>query len=93
VLKTAWLMDTVGNRGAAIEVSGIKVAALQMATWVFDGAIQVHGGDVSEDCSLAEFYAQARMLRLADGSDEVHRTSLARRELRRLAPNSPTPGR
>jgi acyl-CoA dehydrogenase len=87
VLKTAWLMDTVGNRGAATEISAIKVAAPSMATWVIDHAIQVHGGGgVSGDFPLAELYAQARMLRIADGPDEVHRMALARRELRRYEP-------
>ena len=84
VLKTAWLMDTVGNRGAAVEISAIKVAAPDMATWVIDRAIQVHGGaGVSGDTPLAELYAQARMLHIADGPDEVHKMALARRELRR----------
>lgn len=84
VLKTAWLMDTVGNKGAAVEISAIKVAAPAMATWVIDRAIQVHGGaGVSQDTPLAELYAQARMLHIADGPDEVHKMALARRELRR----------
>ena len=85
VLKTAWLMDTVGNQGAAIEISAIKVAAPAMATWVIDHAIQAHGGaGVSQDTPLAEMYEQARMLRIADGPDEVHKMTLARRELRRM---------
>jgi acyl-CoA dehydrogenase len=89
VLKTAWLMDTVGNRGATVEISAIKVAAPSMATWVIDHAIQAHGGGgVSQDFPLTELYAQARMLRLADGPDEVHKMSLARRELRRYAPGT-----
>jgi acyl-CoA dehydrogenase len=84
VLKTAWLMDTAGNRDAAVEISAIKVAAPAMATWVIDRAIQVHGGaGVSQDTPLAELYAQARMLHIADGPDEVHKMALARRELRR----------
>ena len=84
VLKTAWLMDTAGNKGAAVEISAIKVAAPAMATWVIDRAIQVHGGaGVSQDTPLAELYAQARMLHIADGPDEVHKMALARRELRR----------
>jgi acyl-CoA dehydrogenase len=84
VLKTAWLMDTVGNRGAAVEISAIKVAAPEMATWVIDRAIQAHGGaGVSQQTPLAELYAQARMLHIADGPDEVHKMALARRELRR----------
>ncbi len=77
-------MDTVGNRGAAIETAAIKVAAPQMATWVIDHAIQAHGGGgVSQDSPLAALYAQARMLRIADGADEVPKMTLARRELRR----------
>ena len=84
VLKTAWLMDTVGNQGAAVEISAIKIAAPEMATWVIDHAIQTHGGGgVSGDFPLAKLYADARMLRLADGPDEVHKAALARRELRR----------
>jgi acyl-CoA dehydrogenase len=87
VLKTAWLMDTVGNQGAAVEISAIKVAAPQMATWVIDRAIQSFGGaGVSQDTPLAELYAEARMLQIADGPDDVHTMSLARRELRRYQP-------
>jgi acyl-CoA dehydrogenase len=88
VLKTAWLMDTAGNRGAAVEISAIKVAAPQMATWVIDRAIQSFGGaGVSQRTPLAELYAQARMLQIADGPDDVHTMSLARRELRRYQPS------
>jgi acyl-CoA dehydrogenase len=84
VLKTAWLMDTVGNKGARIEISAIKVVAPNVALRVIDRAIQAHGGGgVSQDFPLAELWAQARTLRLADGPDEVHRRSVARRELRR----------
>jgi acyl-CoA dehydrogenase len=84
VLKTAWLMDTVGNRGARIEVSAIKVAAPEMATWVIDRAIQAHGGGgVSQDFPLAELYAVARAMRIFDGPDEVHHMAIARRETRR----------
>lgn len=84
VLKTAWLIDTVGARGASVEVSAIKVAAPEMATWVIDKAIQAHGGlGLSQDSPLAEMYAHARVLRIADGPDEVHKMALARRELRR----------
>ena len=84
VLKTAWLMDTVGNKGAHTEIQAIKIATPLMAEWVIDKAIQAHGGaGVSQDTPLAELWAQARTLRLADGPDEVHRASLARRELRR----------
>jgi acyl-CoA dehydrogenase len=86
VLKTAWLMDTVGNKGAHTEIQAIKIAVPSMAQWVIDKAIQAHGGGgVSQDTPLAGLYAQARTLRLADGPDEVHRASLARRELKRYA--------
>ena len=86
VLKTAWLMDTVGNKGAHTEIQAIKIATPAMAEWVIDKAIQAHGGaGVSQDTPLAALWAQARTLRLADGPDEVHRASLARRELRRCA--------
>ena len=83
VLKAAWLMDTVGNKGARIEISAIKVVAPNVALRVIDRAIQAHGGGgVSQDFPLAELWAQARTLRIADGPDEVHRRSVARRELR-----------
>src|SRR5262245_5619626 len=84
VLKTAWLMDTVGNKGARIEISAIKVAAPDVALRVIDRAIQAHGAlGVSNDAPLASMYAHVRTLRLADGPDEVHRVSVARRELRK----------
>jgi acyl-CoA dehydrogenase len=84
VLKTAWLMDTVGNKGARIEISAIKVAAPEVALKVIDRSIQVHGGGgVSDDFPLAAMYAGARTLRIADGPDEVHKVSIARRELAR----------
>jgi len=84
VLKTAWLMDTVGNRGAATEIAAIKVVAPEVACWVIDRAIQAHGGaGVSQDTPLASLYAHARTLRIADGPDEVHRRSVARGELAR----------
>ena len=84
VLKTAWMMDTVGNRKAATEIAAIKVKAPQMALTIIDRAIQVHGGGgVTDDFPLASFYAHQRTLRLADGPDEVHKRSIARRELRR----------
>jgi acyl-CoA dehydrogenase len=83
-LKTAWLMDTVGNKGAVMEVAAIKVVAPQTAVWVIDKAIQAYGGaGVSQDTPLAELYAHARTLQIADGPDEVHRRSVARRELSR----------
>jgi acyl-CoA dehydrogenase len=81
-LKAAWMMDTVGNRHARTEISAIKVAAPNVALKVLDRAIQVHGGaGVSEDFSLASAFAHLRTLRLADGPDEVHKLSIARREL------------
>ena len=83
-LKTAWLMDTVGNRHARVEIAAIKVAAPQVALRVIDRAIQVHGGGgVSEDFPLAGMWAHMRTLRLADGPDEVHKRMIAQRELRR----------
>ena len=81
-LYTAWLMDTKGNKAARTEVAGIKVAVPNMALRVIDRAIQAHGGGgVSQDFPLAEMYAHIRTLRLADGPDEVHRRTVARREL------------
>jgi len=86
-LKTAWLMDTVGNQHARTEIAAIKVAAPAMALCVIDRAIQVHGGGgVSDDFPLASMYAHMRTLRLADGPDEVHKLTIARRELRAHAP-------
>jgi acyl-CoA dehydrogenase len=85
-LKAAWLMDTVGNKHARTEISAIKVAAPNVALRVVDRAIQVHGGGgISDDFPLATMYAHLRTLRLADGPDEVHKRSIARRELRRVA--------
>jgi len=84
VLKTAWLMDTVGNKGAHTEIQAIKIVTPAMAEWVIDKAIQVHGGGgVSQAFPLAHMWASARSLRFADGPDEVHKRSLARRELRK----------
>jgi acyl-CoA dehydrogenase len=84
VLKTAWLMDTVGNKGAHTEIQAIKIVTPAMAEWVIDKAIQVHGGGgVSQVFPLANMWASARSLRFADGPDEVHKRSLARRELRK----------
>jgi acyl-CoA dehydrogenase len=86
VLKTAWLMDTVGNKGAHTEIQAIKIVTPAMAEWVIDRAIQAHGGGgVSQDFPLAHLWASARTLRFADGPDEVHKRSLARRELRKTA--------
>jgi acyl-CoA dehydrogenase len=85
VLKTAWLMDTVGNKGAHSEIQAIKIITPRMAQWVIDKAIQAHGaGGISQDFPLAHLWASARTLRFADGPDEVHKRSLARRELRKI---------
>jgi len=82
-LKTAWLMDTTGNKGARIEISALKVAAPAAATWVLDRAIQAHGaGGLSQDFVVAEMFSVARTLQIADGPDEVHRMAIARRETR-----------
>jgi acyl-CoA dehydrogenase len=87
VLKTAWLMDTAGNKGAHTEIQAIKVATPAMAEWVIDRAIQAQGAaGLSQDFPLAALWAAARSLRFADGPDEVHKRSLARRELRRHEP-------
>jgi acyl-CoA dehydrogenase len=84
VLKTAWLMDTVGNQGAHTEIQAIKIATPAAVQRIVDRAIQVHGaGGVGQDFPLAHLWAAARTLRLADGPDEVHKRSLARRELKR----------
>jgi acyl-CoA dehydrogenase len=87
-LKTAWMMDTVGNKAAAVEISAIKVAAPNVALRIIDRAMQVHGaGGLSNDWPLAQMYAHQRTLRLADGPDEVHKMTIARRELRRHDPD------
>jgi acyl-CoA dehydrogenase len=89
VLKTAWLIDTVGPKGARVEVAAIKVVAPRTAMWVIDRGMQVLGGaGVSDDFPLARLYAGARSLAIADGPDEVHMRSVARRELRRFAPQA-----
>ncbi|MEP6946516.1 MAG: acyl-CoA dehydrogenase family protein [Acidobacteriota bacterium] len=83
VMKTAWMMDTVGNREARREISMIKALVPQMALQVIDRAIQIHGGNgVSPDLPLAQFWIYARTLRIADGPDEVHLESIAKHELR-----------
>ncbi len=84
VLKTAWMMDTVGNKGAHTEIQAIKIATPRTVVDIIDKAVQLHGaGGVSQDFPLAELWAGARTLKLADGPDEVHQRSLARRELKR----------
>jgi acyl-CoA dehydrogenase len=82
-MKAAWLMDTVGNKGARFEIAAIKVLAARTATNVIDRAIQLFGGaGVSQDWPLADMYTHARTLHLVDGPDEVHKQQIARRELR-----------
>jgi acyl-CoA dehydrogenase len=87
VLKTAWLIDTAGSRGAATEIAAIKVVVPRMTCRILDRAIQLHGGGgVSDDFPLAQMYAGARTLRIADGPDEVHVRTVGRRELRKYVP-------
>ncbi len=81
-LKTAYLMDTVGNKAAQVEIAAIKVAAPNIALTIVDRAMQVHGaGGLTEDFPLAGFSAHLRTLRLADGPDAVHKRAIARQEL------------
>ena len=90
VLKTAWLMDTVGNRGARTEISAIKIAAPEVASWVIDRAIQAHGAaGVSPDFPLAGLYAKARILHIVDGPDEIHHLAVARQEMASHRPRAP----
>jgi acyl-CoA dehydrogenase len=82
VLRAAHLMDTVGNKSAATEIAGIKVAVPNIALEVIDRAIQVHGAaGLTQFFPLAHMYAQMRALRIADGPDEVHKFTIARREI------------
>ncbi|WP_127479738.1 acyl-CoA dehydrogenase family protein [Nocardioides pantholopis] len=86
VLKTAWLMDTVGNKGAHTEIQAIKIATPKVVQEILDRAIQAHGaGGLSQDFPLAASFAGIRTLRFADGPDEVHKNSLAKAELARHA--------
>jgi acyl-CoA dehydrogenase len=83
VLKAAWMIDTVGAKGARKEIAAIKVAVPQMAQRVIDNAIQAHGGaGVSQDTVLAAMYAGIRTLRIVDGPDEVHIRDIARLEIK-----------
>jgi acyl-CoA dehydrogenase len=87
VHKTAWLLDTAGPRGARIEIAAIKAAVPRAAAQIIDRAIQVHGGlGLSSDTPLAQLFAASRALRIADGPDDVHLESVARRELTRYRP-------
>ena len=84
ILKTAWLMDTIGNREAKTEIAAIKVDAPSVAIRVVDRAIQIHGGmGLTDDTPLAGFFAHLRAMRIADGPDEVHKRTIARQELRK----------
>jgi acyl-CoA dehydrogenase len=81
-LKTAWLIDTYSKEEAKIEISSIKVTVVEAASYVIDKAIQAHGAmGLSQDTPLARMAAGARVLRIADGPDEVHLRSIARREM------------
>lgn len=86
VLYAAWKMDALGKKEARQEISMIKVVAANMYMRVLDRAIQVHGAlGVSDDTPIARMWREGRMLRLADGPDEVHKMVIARRELKRFA--------
>ena len=85
-LKAAWLMDVAGNKVPKTEIAMINVVAPAMACQVIDWAIQAHGGGgLSDDLPLAFAYAGARVLRLADGPGEVHRSALAKLEFRKCS--------
>jgi acyl-CoA dehydrogenase len=93
-MKAAWLMDTVGNREARVEIAAIKVAAPAMLKLIADRAIQVHGAaGMTDDFPLAHLYVQARALAIADGPDEVHKRTLALTELRRYDPKFGKPAK
>jgi len=83
-MKAAWLMDTVGAKGARFEIAAIKVVAARVATSVIDRAIQLFGGaGVSDDWPLAQMWMYVRTVRLVDGPDDVHLMQISRRELRK----------
>jgi acyl-CoA dehydrogenase len=84
VLKAAWLMDTVGNKGAHTEIQAIKIITPVTVEWIIDKAVQTYGAaGVGQDTPLARLWASARTVRVGDAPDEVHKRSLARRELNR----------
>mgnify|MGYP003694414883 CR=1 FL=1 len=87
VLKAAWLMDTVGNQNAHTEIQAIKIATPKTVEWILDKAIQTRGAGVAQPrLPLAQWFAEIRNLRFADGPDEVHKASLARKEIDDSAP-------
>lgn len=89
VLKTAWLIDSVGTKGARTEIAAIKVAAPNLLTSIADNTMQLFGAaGFTEDWPIASLYSMGRWLRIADGPDEVHRRSVARAELGRLGPGA-----
>jgi hypothetical protein len=82
-LKAEWMIDTQGVKAAMSEIAQIKVIAPMVAQKAADAAMQIHGGaGVSDDFPLAALYAYARVLRLADGPDEVHRGVIAKLEIK-----------
>ena len=92
VLKTAWMIDTVGTREARVEISAIKVAVPRTARMVVDRAIQLFGAaGVSDQFPLAHLYAHVRSMQILDGPDEVHVRAVARRELARYEPGEVPP--
>jgi acyl-CoA dehydrogenase len=92
VLKTAWMIDNMGTKGARTEIAAIKVAAPNLLTSIADDAMQLFGAaGFTEDWPIASLYSMGRWLRIADGPDEVHRRSVARAELGRLGPGAVPP--
>jgi acyl-CoA dehydrogenase len=84
VLKTAYMMDTVGNKAAQAEIAMIKVMAPNVSSKIVDWAIQLFGASgLSDDTPLADLYKLQRAIRFTDGPDEVHRNSIAKMEFRR----------
>jgi acyl-CoA dehydrogenase len=82
-LKAAWALDRHGTFGALTDVSAIKVVAPNVLQMVVDAAIQIHGGEGVADPELSRLMGMARVLRIADGPDEVHRGLVARLELKK----------
>jgi acyl-CoA dehydrogenase len=92
VLKTAWLIDNQGTKGARVEIAAIKVVAPEVLTYVADRAMQVFGAaGFTDDFPIAELWSMGRWLQIADGPDEVHRRSVARAELGRFEPGAVPP--